>query len=760
MRMALRFILPLLAVLGAIAWAGAPLVGDLIGRWFRADVEMRSRLVFHSVEDTVAALAAAPDDREAGRRIDELFRRIAQDERVLALALCAPDGRLRHRSAAWPPHLMTCPSSPGGAAPTFTEERLGGAPVLAATFAVGDKEGKPAHLVILHDLDFIERRSSSAEKYLIAFLALLGTVVAVVTAVTARLTLRGWATALRRGLGPRAAAGGQAARHLPAEMAPLVGELRKMLRDWDTSRTLADTIRVDWGPDSLRSLLRDELPGAEVLVVSNREPYTHNMADDGAIALQRPASGLVTALEPVMRACGGTWIAHGNGSADHLTVDASARVAVPPGNPSYTLRRVWLSDEELDGYYYGFANEGMWPLCHIVFVRPAFRASDWEYYKAVNEKFADAVVAEARTPNPVVLVQDYHFALLPRMVRERLPEATIITFWHIPWPNPEVFGICPWKEEILSGLLGSSILGFHTQFHCLNFLESADRFLECRIDREHSLIRANAAETLVRPYPISIEWPPAPLAELPEPARCREAVFARFGLSPDVRLAVGVERFDYTKGIADRFRAVECLLDSHPEWLGRFCLVQVAAPTRGRLPAYRDARAEAESLAEAVNARFGRDGWRPVILESSHHEPDAVFTLFRAADLCLVSSLHDGMNLVAKEFVAARDDEDGVLVLSTFAGASRELPEALIVNPYDIADMAEALHAGLSMPAEQRRARMRLMRKLVGENNIYFWAGRMLLDAAQMRTRRQIERRIAAVGGKPAAMNGSSADGC
>jgi trehalose 6-phosphate synthase len=522
-------------------------------------------------------------------------------------------------------------------------------------------------------------------------------------------------------------------------MRPLIHKIQTMLRGLHMPRLPAKAIRIDWGPDSLRSVLRDELPDAEVLVVSNREPYIHNL-EDGQISLQRPASGLVTALEPIMRACGGIWIAHASGSADQAMVDARDHLPVPPSAPAYTLRRIWLSDEEQDGYYYGFANEGMWPLCHIVFVRPSFRASDWEHYVAVNRKFADAVVAEARTDNPVVLVQDYHFALLPRMVRERLPDATIITFWHIPWPNPEVFGICPWKEEILSGLLGSSILGFHTQFHCLNFLESADRFLECQIDREHSTIRAGDTATLVRPYPISIEWPPTALSHQPPVTACRESVRKNFQIAPDSLLAVGVERFDYTKGIADRFHAMESLLDTHPEWIGRVTLLQIAAPTRVRLAAYRDTQAEAESVAQAINARFGRDGWVPIVLVSEHHEPEMVFTLFRAADLCLVSSLHDGMNLVAKEFVAARDDEDGVLVLSTFAGASRELREALIVNPYDIRAMGEAIHAGLSMPAEQRRERMRLMREMVGENNIYFWAGRMLLDAARMRKRRNIEQ--------------------
>lgn len=736
MRMAFRFVFPLLLVLGGIAWSAAPLVGTLMERWFRADVEMRSQLVFHSIQESVTGLAAA----KADRKIDALFKRITQDERLLALGLCSPDGHLSRRSAAWP-KTLGCPADTA-TGQAFAVEHLQDGPVLVASFALAADEADLGRLVILHDLRFIERRSDSAEIYLAGFLALLGLGAAAVTVIVARLTLRGWIRAVRKGLSARGDGRNDAA--LAPEIAPLVSEMRKILRDLDMPRGLTDAIRVDWSPDSLRSVLRSELPDTEVLVVSNREPYIHNL-DDGHVTLQRPASGLVTALEPIMRACGGTWIAHGSGSADQSMVDGEDRLPVPPDSPSYTLRRVWLSDEEQDGYYYGLANGGMWPLCHIAFVRPIFRASDWEQYVAVNRKFADTVVAEARTSNPVVLVQDYHFALVPRMVRERLPEATIITFWHIPWPNAEVFSICPWKEEVLEGLLGSSILGFHTQFHCLNFVESADRFLECHIDREHNTIRAGNGVTLVRPYPISIEWPPAALSGQPPVEACRDVVRQKYGLGHDSLLAVGVERFDYTKGIADRFRAVESLLEHHPEWIGRFTLVQVAAPTRSRLEVYRETQAEAEAVARAVNGRFGKGDWLPIILVSKHHEPDDVFTLFRAADLCLVSSLHDGMNLVAKEFVAARDDEDGVLVLSTFAGASRELLEALIVNPYDVRAMGEAIHTGLSMPAEQRRERMRLMREMVGEHNIYYWAGRMLLDAARMRKRRHIERQIAVV---------------
>jgi trehalose 6-phosphate synthase len=738
MRMALRFIVPLLVALVGIAWVTTPLLGELMQRWFRVDVEMRSQLVFDTIQDTVARLVK----EASGNRIDLIFQRIARDERLLAIGLCTPDGRLLHRSPTWP-RALKCPAGPAGVTsttPVFKIERIKDGTVLTSAFALNEQDTPLGQLVIVHDLSFIAGRSAKLEFYLTVFLAALGLVIAAITVVVARLTLRRWVRAVRAGLAPREQ-GDATGRAPEPEIARLVGEMREMLRDLDVPRGVTEAIRVDWNPDTLRNLLKAELPGAEVIVVSNREPYIHNREGE-TIRVQRPASGLVTALEPIVRACHGTWIAHGSGSADAECVDRQDRIQVPPEAPAYTLRRVWLSDEEQEGYYYGMANEGLWPLCHIVFVRPIFRASDWERYVAVNRKFAEAVVSEARSPNPLVLVQDYHFALLPQMVRERLPGATIITFWHIPWPNSEVFGICPWREEILQGLLGSTIVGFHTQFHCLNFLDSVDRFLECRIDREQSAAHSGGHITLVRPYPISIEWPPAPLAGQPPVPECRAAVRRDYGLKPDVRLAVGVERFDYTKGIADRFRAVESLLESHPEWIGRFSLLQIAAPTRSALPAYRQTQAEAESTAQAVNERFGSADWRPIVLVPRHHEPEQVFTLFRAADLCLVSSLHDGMNLVAKEFVAARDDEDGVLVLSSFAGVSRELLEALIVNPYDSHAMGEAIHRGLLMQPEQRQERMHLMRALVSEHNIYFWAGRMLLTAARLRKRQRIQEQI------------------
>ena len=501
-------------------------------------------------------------------------------------------------------------------------------------------------------------------------------------------------------------------------------------------------------PDQLAELIRTRFHGRKVVVVSNREPIVHQRRGD-RIEVQHPASGLTTAMTPIVEACGGTWIAHGSGSADRDVVDAGDRVPVPPGHDDYALRRIWMTAEEEQGYYYGFANEGLWPLCHVAHVRPVFRESDWEAYKAINQRFADAVVAEARGDDPVVLVQDYHFALLPAMVREKLPQATILTFWHIPWPNPESFGICPWRREILQGMLGSTILGFHTRFHCKNFIETVDRYLEARIEHEHSTIAFHEKETLVESYPISIEWPGADVVDSwPPVATCRQNVIDRLHLPADAVIAVGVDRFDYTKGILERLNAVERLLEKQPEWIGRFVFVQVAAPTRTALEEYRSFQDRIQRSSERINQRFGAaatdtsPAYQPVHLLAYHHDHTAVNELFRAANVCLVTSLHDGMNLVCKEFVAARDDEQGVLILSRFAGAAREMPEALIVNPYHVEETADALHRAATMPAAEQRERMASLRSTVREFNVFRWAGRMLSDAGRWRLRARIEARV------------------
>ncbi len=730
MRLILRYGAIALLVIAAVVVVISPFAGQLVERWSWRDADLRSTLVFNAVRDRLAELL----DQHAAAQIHELFERIAFDERLLAIGYCDSDGELAYHSSMMP-QGFSCGrvARPGGdsiAPLVFDNHRL-----MVATFPIRG-EAESGYLVILHDLAFAERRAATAKAWTIFALLLIALIGVAVAAVTALLVGRNWLRSMRQamedirlGRNTLIGEGGDAL---------LAREVRQVLRDLEEAKRVPDGPQVDWNPDMLSRLMGSELPGAEIIVVSNREPYIHDRTEDGELVLQIPASGLVAALEPVMRACGGTWIAHGSGTADRETVDDRDRIAVPPDASKYILRRVWLSQEELDGYYYGFANEGLWPLCHVAFVRPAFRQADWRLYKSVNERFADAVIAEVTRPDPIILVQDYHFALLPRLLRARLPEATIVTFWHIPWPNAETFGVCPWKEEIIAGLLGSSVVGFHTQFHCNNFLDTVDRFMESRIDREVSSISLQGRETFVRPYPISIEWPLAALARQPSVEACRTAVRSRLGLPQQMLLGVGVERFDYTKGILDRLQAVDTFISLYPEWKGRFVFAQCAAPTRTKLAAYRNVQAEAIALADAINAQHGNESWRPILLSIRHHEIDEILELFRAADLCVVSSLHDGMNLVAKEFVAARDDEEGVLILSTFAGASRELSEAIIVNPYDAHAMATVIEQALRMPPAEQRERMQLMRDRVRTHNVYRWAGQMLRDAAQIRKRRRV----------------------
>jgi trehalose 6-phosphate synthase len=712
-----------------IILAVTPLVTAVVEGWSRRDVEVRSRLLFRSIEDRVAAAIGSGD----ASAVTPLFERLTGDEKLVALGFCDKSGELRYATEQMP-KALNCRRLPGGSAVAFGTLRAPPGRLLVSAFPLktGTAEGR---VVLLHDMSFIDVRTRQARTYVI--LALLGLAAGLgllATALIQGLT-RGWQRSIKTQIEEARLGSGFVASR--GEDSSFSREIKSLLSELNVERRYAEGIKVEWSPITLRTLLEEELPGAQVIVVSNREPYIHNR-NNGDIELQIPASGLVAAVEPVMRACGGTWIAHGSGSADQETVDANDHVPVPPNEPAYTLRRIWLTEEEQDGYYYGFANEGLWPLCHIAFIRPIFRQSDWEHYVAINQRFADAVVQEAAQDDPIVLVQDYHFALLPRMVREKLPRATILTFWHIPWPNSETFSICPWREAIIDGLLGSTILGFHTQFHCNNFLEAADRFMESRIDRERASVTLSGMETLVRPYPISIEWPPAALQAQAPVEACRIAVRQRYNLAPDTLLIVGIERFDYTKGILDRMRAIDDLLTREPGWKGRLVFIQAAAPTRSRLEQYSDLQAEGLALADEINARHGDGNYRPVLLNIRHHSPDEVYELFRAADVCIVSSLHDGMNLVAKEFIASRDDELGVLVLSSFAGASRELSEALIVNPYDTAAMASALHRALLMPKHEQRERMRLMRELIRERNVYRWAALMLLDASRLRKRDHI----------------------
>ncbi len=518
-------------------------------------------------------------------------------------------------------------------------------------------------------------------------------------------------------------------------------EISKLAKNLEAARNSAEeearlrlTSESVWTPERLKEFVRVKLDGRTLFVVSNREPYMHTKKG-GQIGWHVPASGLVTALEPVLKACSGVWVAQGSGDADRSTVDKNDRLKVPPDEPQYVLRRVWVDSEKEKGFYNGFSNEGLWPLCHIAHTRPVFRTEDWEDYKAVNQTFADAVLEEIETvTEPCVLIQDYHFALLPQMIKKQRPDARVAIFWHIPWPNPESFGICPWQKELLEGMLGADLVGFHTQFHCNNFFATVDRFLESRNDYEHFTVQREGHTTWIKPFPISIDVTernePVPAVEDRE--KEKKALFKKYGIEAEF-LGVGVDRLDYTKGILERFRSIERFLERNPKYVGCFTFVELGAPSRVGIQKYSDFIAEVDNEAERINARFHKDNWRAIMLFKKHHSHEEILPFYRFADLCLVTSLHDGMNLVAKEFIASREDNRGVLILSEFTGAARELGDALIVNPYDIEATASAIREAIEMTAEEEKERMTAMRRIVRERNVYRWAAELVGELANVR---------------------------
>jgi alpha,alpha-trehalose-phosphate synthase [UDP-forming] len=480
-----------------------------------------------------------------------------------------------------------------------------------------------------------------------------------------------------------------------------------------------------WTKDALHDLAQTRLGDRQLVLLANREPYQHRIAG-GRIECVPPASGMVSALEPILRACGGVWVAHGSGNADHRTVDQHDHIAVPPEDPSYTLRRVWLTKEQQDGYYNGLANEGLWPLCHMVFTRPVFNPLHWATYRQVNEQFAQAVLAEAGSEPAFAFIQDYHYALVPRMLKESNANLVVAHFWHIPWPNPEVFQTFPWKEELLDGLLGNDLLGFHLRYHCQNFLDTVDRTLEAKVDYERFEITRGGKVTVVRPFPISIDFDDhQATADSPAVQRESERWRQQLGLGEE-KIGIGIDRIDYTKGIPERLRALDLFLKKNPDFRRRFVFVQIGVPSRTHVRQYKLLDDEIDSLVEEINWRWSDDSWRPIIYLKQQYGPLQMMALHRLANFCVVSSLDDGMNLVAKEFVASRADNDGVLILSRFTGAARELDSAMLVNPFAVEEVAEAMSQALRMPEEERRKRMHKMRAVVAENNIYRWAGKFL----------------------------------
>lgn len=515
-------------------------------------------------------------------------------------------------------------------------------------------------------------------------------------------------------------------------LAPLHKEIVNITREMRQAKVTAEEearlrtrSEAIWTPERLKAEVHKLLKDRKMIVVSNREPYMH-IHEGSGIKCIVPASGLITAMEPILKACGGLWIASGTGNADRETVDENDKIQVPPDEPKYTLRRLWQSKEEEIHFYYGFSNEGLWPLCHIAHTRPVFRNEDWLFYKKVNEDFAAAVLQETATEvQPYILIQDYHFALLPELIRKEKPDARIAVFWHIPWPNPESFGICPWQKEILKGMLSADLIGFHTQYHCNHFLETVNNALESRVRWDNFSVNMAGHTTYVKPFPISIEFTLKDFDNRRTPGVSSSQLLMSYGVSARY-MGVGVDRIDYTKGIIEKFLSIERFLEKNPSYKGQFTFVQIGAPSRVFLKNYSDTMMEVEKEAERINLRFRGKSWKPILFLNRHHSHEEILPYYATADFCMVSSLHDGMNLVAKEFVSARNNNTGALVLSRFTGASRELHGAIIVNPYDIEKTADAIRDALEMSPGEQYERMKQMREAILKNNIFTWASELL----------------------------------
>ena len=713
-------------------------------RSLRSDLERRAEVLGESVAGNVEKSWEAGSERGLQR----LVQRFGNREHLLGVAVYDRQGKvmaitseLGQVLSATPPEV-TRAMAEGHGESSFV--RVGKTPAQIFALPLHRQDQVVGGLAVVHDASYI--RAQSLRVWRAAFLRVLVQVflIVLITLLIVRWSIAGpiaraaqWMRALRTG---RISSRQQMPdldlfKPLAWEVVTLAESLSQARNAAENEARLREASESMWTADRLAVQIQTRLEGSRLFVVSNREPYTHQH-NGKSIDVVVPPSGLVSALEPVLNACDGTWIAHGSGDADTEVVDAHDRLRVPPDDPRYTLRRLWLSKEEEEGYYYGFANEGLWPLCHIAHTRPLFRAQDWQHYQDVNRKFTAAVLEEIEdTPKPVVLVQDYHFALLPRMIKEKRPDARVAIFWHIPWPNPEAFAICPWQRQLVDGLLGADLIGFHIQSHCNNFLQTVDRIVESRVDWEHFSVLRQSHRTMVRPFPISVALTDDESVESDHHGVNyleRSTLMHNLGVEAEF-MGIGVDRVDYTKGIPERFRAIERFFEKYPKYQGKFTFVQIGAPSRTHIKRYHDLLAEVEAESERINWRFQTGKWKPIIFLKRQHSHQEIERYYSAADLCLVTSLHDGMNLVAKEFIASRRDERGVLILSQFTGAARELRDALLVNPYDIDQTAEAIRAALEMEPEEKQLRMHRMRRNVKEHNIYRWAGSLITELCELR---------------------------
>jgi trehalose-6-phosphate synthase len=715
-----RFYALWLAAVAFIALSAAGVQSFIEARRWTFTAQTRMNSLMMTLEDSL--IANFKQRRFA--KIERTIQKLRSTQDLEGLAIC-PRGPVKRLPVGFPlgsglekfcadDHVICAKDGATESWSSLTEN-------LPLKYFVHTIESTEPPLVLVTTLDISYMRRHWIDAFVRTFLlTFLGGITVLILITT---QLRGWVkqnvSDLHKSLNALIAGKYLGPSSLPSSLKHLSKDLSK----------IAAKIQPLHSLDRLGALKR-RMGGRNLTVIANREPYIHQRSGN-SIEVIRPASGLVTALEPILRHCGGLWIGHGSGSADKEAVDALNEVAVPPNNPTYKLRRVWLTSEEESGYYYGFSNEGFWPLCHLAHTRPTFRLSDWNHYQAVNQKFSDAVPEQSLDRRGLILVQDYHFAMAPGYLRESLERrrstdrAKIGLFWHIPWPNAETFGICPWGPELLHGMLGADAIGFHTQYHCNNFLETCNRYLEARIDYERFSVTMGNHETLIRAFPIGIDTSPVTHLSDSEVVELKK----KYGIHAR-HVAVGVDRLDYTKGLVERVDGIERFLEKYPQYIGNFSFVQMGSPSRTSIPAYQELATKLEAAVARVNTRFGRyDGkepYRPIILLATHHDWDEIQKFYQVGQVCMVTSLHDGMNLVAKEYVWCQHPSRGSLILSRFTGASRELTEAFIVNPYSTEEIADAIAQALALSREEREVRMQSMRKKVESHNAFNWATDLL----------------------------------
>lgn len=743
MKRLLIFILPILIIVAI----GFTVFGIMQIRFTQEklmdDLQRKARSVAEGIEFSVKAILISNDLKSANRLVEAFQKR----ERLQGCVLYDKEGKvfaITERFSDWKekekPYLNDILNSKlaRGALESFKDYS-----VYSYIIPVSDDENNILGMVeVIYDTSYVLTTMADLWRRLsISLISLLFLIVLIMLLIQRQIfilpvvRLTEWFQHFQKGETEQAhpIKGKDELGKLASEVEQVALSLRvarKVVSEKATERLQKEEL---WTEAKLRDLIHARLGENALFVVSNREPYMHVIDDiSGQPKCIRPASGVVSAIDPIMRACGGTWIAHGSGNADKKFVNSKDKLGVPVADNRYILKRVWLSKEEEEGYYYGFSNEGLWPLCHMTHTRPVFRESDWQMYEKVNQKFADSILAELPAKNPLIFIQDYHFTLLGKMIKEKRPDVRIALFWHIPWPNPEVFSTCPYQEQILEGMLACDLIGFHVQSHCNNFLETANKLLESRVDTEKFSVVRFGKETFIRAFPISVNGYFNQSGKNLDLLREVDRIKKEFELEGKV-VAIGVDRIDYTKGLIERVLAVDRFIEKNPQYKNKFVFIQLAAPSRTHIKRYHDLMNEIDELVEKKNWKYSEGEWRPIIYLKRHFSPEEIRPYYELADICIVSSLHDGMNLVAKEYVASKKDLSGTLILSRFAGAAKELTDSILINPYSIEEFSDAIKTAVEMSAEEKKKRMQNMRKVVSENNVYRWAGSIITELTALK---------------------------